>query len=93
MEPNGDGNGRIYVRFGPLDNHEMDRDWGVSMADSYLRESAASFGRALAKGQIDMRDIPGQWLEAILTNWRESAPSAFGGALAKVVTEGAGRGK
>jgi len=59
VSENGDGNGRIYVRFGPADTHEM----------------------------------PLEWAEKLLTGWRETAPVAFGKALAKVVTEGAGRGR
>ena len=59
MDSNGDGNGRVYVRFGPLDTHEM----------------------------------PIEWAEKLLTDWRDKAPAAFGKALAKVVTDGAGRGR
>jgi len=86
-------NGRVQTRFGSLDNHQMDREWGWAMAAALLENNAAGFGRALAKGKISMQDIPDPWLEAVLTNWRETAPSEFGKALAKVVTDGAGRGR
>lgn len=57
MSENGDGNGKIYVKFGPGPTQEMPLDWA----------------------------------EKLLTEWRRNDPSKFGKALAAVVTEGAGR--
>ena len=54
MSDNGDGNGKVYVKFGPGDTQEM----------------------------------PIEWAEKMLTDWRRKAPAGFGKALAAVVTEG-----
>jgi hypothetical protein len=54
MSENGDGTGKIYVKFGPGPTQEM----------------------------------PLEWAEKMLTEWRQKAPSGFGKALAAVVTEG-----
>ena len=54
MSENGDGNGKIYVKFGPGPAQEM----------------------------------PIEWAEKLLTDWRKSDPNRFGRALAQVVTEG-----
>lgn len=54
MSENGDGNGKIYVKFGPRPTQEM----------------------------------PIEWAEKLLSDWRATDPKRFGAALAAVVTEG-----
>jgi hypothetical protein len=54
MSDNGDGNGKIYVKFGPGPAQEM----------------------------------PIEWAEKMLTDWRQRNAKQFGTALAAVVTEG-----
>jgi hypothetical protein len=57
VSENGDGNGKIYVKFGPGPAQEM----------------------------------PIEWAEKMLTDWRQRDAARFGKALAAVVTEGVGR--
>ena len=54
MSENGDGNGKVYVKFGPGPTQEM----------------------------------PIEWAERLLSDWRRTDPARFGKALAAVVTEG-----
>jgi hypothetical protein len=39
-------------------------------------------------GSLPTQEMPREWAEKMLSAWRESNPTAFGKALAAVITEG-----
>jgi hypothetical protein len=46
---NGDGNGKVYVRFGPLPTQEMPREWAEKMLTAWRERNASQFGKFLAE--------------------------------------------
>jgi hypothetical protein len=49
MDENGTGNGKVYVKFGPLDTQEMPREWAEAMLTRWREAHPAQFGKALAE--------------------------------------------
>jgi hypothetical protein len=48
VSENGDGNGKIYVKFGPGPTQEMPIEWAEKMLTDWRQRDAARFGKALA---------------------------------------------
>ena len=48
-EENGAGNGKVYVRFGPLDTQEMRIEWAEKMLTALKEKHPAQFGKLLAE--------------------------------------------
>jgi hypothetical protein len=46
---NGTGNGKVYVKFGPLDTQEMPREWAEKMLTALKDKHPAQFGKLLAE--------------------------------------------
>ncbi len=43
------GNGKVYVKFGPLPNHEMPVEWAEDMLTLWRDSNPAQFGKMLAR--------------------------------------------
>ena len=48
MSENGDGNGKVYVKFGPGPTQEMPIEWPERLLSDWRRTAPARFGKALA---------------------------------------------
>jgi hypothetical protein len=53
MSDNGDGNGKIYVKFGPGPTQEMPLEWAEKMLTDWRESNRLQFGRALALAAIE----------------------------------------
>ena len=46
---NGDGNGTVYVQFGPKDTQQMPIEWATEMLTMWREKKPVEFGRMLAE--------------------------------------------